>query len=55
MIAVLTETVTDCLVCGEVACERDLLYIEDDDEAAEYDGAIGDVVCRSCANEEVQS
>lgn len=48
-IPVLTETVSDCAICGEVACERDLLYVETPDEAVTLGVGVGAVVCRDCA------
>lgn len=47
MTRVLIEMIDSCVVCGEIACERDLLWVEEDDE---IDGAdAGDVVCTECA------
>lgn len=39
---VLTETTGECGVCGEVACERDLLFATEDDDCGEF-------ICRDCA------
>lgn len=52
-IPVLTELVADCAICGEIACERDLVYAEED----EFDDVEeGQAVCRDCAGlPEVQS
>lgn len=45
---VLTETTAECPICGEVACDRDLVYVEGDDaEVLEVDD--GAMVCRDCA------
>ena len=51
MMPVLTETVTSCAICGEVACERDLLYVDTASEAEDLDVSVGDIVCRACAGE----
>jgi hypothetical protein len=48
VIPVLQETIAECAVCGEIACERDLLYLEAD-EADDYGLSEGDVLCRECA------
>lgn len=47
MTPVLTEMTTTCEICGEVACERDLVYL-DADEAADHDLEPGAIVCRDC-------
>jgi len=49
MIPVLTETITTCIVCGDVACARDLLYVSTSEEAVRLEAEINDVVCRECA------
>lgn len=51
MIAVLQETTDCCAVCGEVACESDLLIVETDDEAVDLDVEVGDYVCTDCVKE----
>jgi len=50
MIPVLTATVTVCCICGEVSCERDLLYVETGAEAESLGVEIGDTVCTECAD-----
>lgn len=47
MIPVLVECTEEC-PCGEVACERDLVYVNED-EADDLDVQPGDMVCRECA------
>lgn len=54
MIDGLTELIDTCAVCGEVACERDLVYVDDDDEARALEVAVGATVCRDCAQEETR-
>jgi len=49
MIRVLTETIDTCGVCGDVACEGDLLYVETEDEADALVVPVGGVVCTDCA------
>ena len=50
MTPVLSECAEQCPVCGEVACERDLVYVDEDEaEADALDVSPGDVVCRECA------
>lgn len=50
MTKVLVETTATCAVCGEVACERDLWYVDEDDEIDGCDA--GDIVCGDCSGEE---
>lgn len=40
-----------CPICGEVCCERDLVYV-DEREAGLLDVEPGDMVCRGCAGED---
>ena len=47
MIRVLSEMTGTCAVCGEVACEADLWWIEDGDDVAGTEP--GDVICSDCA------
>lgn len=49
MTPVLTEMIASCEVCGEIASERDLFYVNADD-AANYDLEPGDIICRDCAD-----
>lgn len=44
---ILTETIDTCEVCGEVACERDLVQL-DADEAEALDLEPGATVCTEC-------
>lgn len=44
---VLTEITSQCPLCGEVACERDLVYVEGDD-AERLDVDDGATVCIDC-------
>lgn len=51
MIPVLIETTAECAICGEIACERDLLYVETVEEADCLGCEVGETVCRECAGE----
>lgn len=46
------QTITDCPVCGDVGCERDLVEVETEEEAAALYLQPGDLVCRECAEED---
>ena len=50
-IRVLHEQTTTCEVCGDVACERDLVYL-DDDEAEAIGLSPGAIVCTDCMDGE---
>ena len=50
MIRVLIEMTRACAICGEVACEADLWWIEDDDDVAGIEP--GEVICSDCAGKE---
>ena len=45
------EITTDCAVCGDVVCERDLRIVETVAEADALDVAPGDLVCTECARD----
>ena len=49
MYPVLTEVVAACAICDEIACERDLLYVETPAEADRLGVPIGAIVCTECA------
>lgn len=49
MIPVLTETLDCCAVCGEVADEGDLMYVETEAESEALLVPVGGMVCRDCA------
>lgn len=53
MTPVLTEMTAPCAVCGEVASEHDLYYVDAED-AADYDLEPGDIICRDCADTDAE-
>lgn len=52
MTPVMHSLTTDCPVCGDVACERDLLYVETAAESRRFGVDVGDVVCTECAGDD---
>ena len=48
MTRVLVEIIDVCGVCGEVAPECDLWWVEDEDDEEDYGVPVGGVVCEEC-------